>query len=287
VGPIDTSAAEQITRGDQIIEFMRVSADNKWLLYDSTLYGNADIFRMPLEGGPAERLTTDPADEFAPDLSSDGRWLVYHSFRTKSRDIFVKPMDGGPIEQVTGTPAHESYPVWLPDGSLLFFDQLFKDGVPGGYFTVRSGGSRNWGSPVALDVSRRVYSLRWLRDNRVAYVRDLQNDIPSGRFQIEVKSLTSGETRILYRGTSEDDPRPEVIDVDEEEHRIYFKSHDASGRAEFWTLPLSGGRPRLLVKFSDPARQSRRYEFDAAAGRFYFAVDERRSNIWIADIAAK
>ena len=47
---------------------------------------------------------------------------------------------------------------------------------------------------------------------------------------------------------------------------------------------MTGGRPTLLVQFEDPARQSLRPDFDVAGGQFYFGVDERRSNLWVADV---
>ena len=56
-GPVDISRATPLTSGNQIVEMMRMSPDGKWVLYDSTLHGNADIFRIPTGGGPAERLT--------------------------------------------------------------------------------------------------------------------------------------------------------------------------------------------------------------------------------------
>ena len=76
---------------------MRVSRDGRWLLYDSNLKGNSDIYRIPIGGGEPEQLTNDPADEFAPDLSPDGGAIAYHSWRRGTRDIEVKPLDGGPI----------------------------------------------------------------------------------------------------------------------------------------------------------------------------------------------
>ena len=102
---------------------MHVTADRKWLVYNSNLHGQSDIFRMALDGGQPTRLTADLADDFAPSVSSDSRWLAFHSFRTKSRDVFVQPFEGGPAQQVTATPGQESYPFWFPDGSLAFIDQ--------------------------------------------------------------------------------------------------------------------------------------------------------------------
>ena len=65
-GPVDISRATPLTSGNQIVEMMRMSPDGKWVLYDSTLHGNADIFRIPTGGGPAERLTTHPGRRIRP-----------------------------------------------------------------------------------------------------------------------------------------------------------------------------------------------------------------------------
>jgi hypothetical protein len=66
---------------------------------------------------------------------------------------------------------------------------------------------------------------------------------------------------------------------------VYFKTHDdVDQRAQFWAVPLDGKPARLLVHFTDPARRSNRTDFAVGAGRFYFAIDERRSNIWLADV---
>src|SRR5690606_15467363 len=82
---VDIDGARQITSGDQIIETVRVSPDRQWLLYDSNIRGNVDIFRMPIEGGEPEQLTYHPANDFAPAVSHDARWLAFHSWRTETR----------------------------------------------------------------------------------------------------------------------------------------------------------------------------------------------------------
>lgn len=89
----------------QGIEAMLVSRDGRWLVFDSNLRGNADIYRVPVSGGQPEQLTSDPAHEFAPDLSPDGKEIVCHSWRTGTRDIEVKPLAGGAVERMTDTPA--------------------------------------------------------------------------------------------------------------------------------------------------------------------------------------
>ena len=48
---VDIAGARQLTSANQVIEAMHVTPDRKWLVYDSNLHGNSDIFRMPLDGG--------------------------------------------------------------------------------------------------------------------------------------------------------------------------------------------------------------------------------------------
>ena len=38
------------------------------------------------------------------------------------------------------------------------------------------------------------------------------------------------------------------------------------------------------VRFDDPLRPSIRSDFAAGNGRFFFTIDERRSDIWVAEI---
>jgi eukaryotic-like serine/threonine-protein kinase len=278
-GSIDASAARAVTSGNQVIESVRASRDGRWLMYDSNLYGNADIFRVPLAGGPAERLTTDPADDFAPDLSPDGREVAYHSWRTGSRDIFVRPLDGGPLQQVTATPSQESFPVWSPDGrAIVFSDQRVASGLTRGAFVTRRGSTGAWGAPA----SRRVGAVRvtWSPDGRfLAYVR-------AGG--VEVIPPDSGQHRIVYAPiTGTADPWAQSVLVSDDSRTLYFKSFEPAGGTALWAVPLSGGRPHLLVRFDDRSRPSIRPDFTAAAGRFFFTIEDRQSDVWVADVARR
>ncbi|HWH02189.1 MAG TPA: hypothetical protein VN674_00755, partial [Gemmatimonadales bacterium] len=68
---------------------------------------------------------------------------------------------------------------------------------------------------------------------------------------------------------------------------IYFKGHDALGRAEFWAEPLAGGRPQLLIRFDDLSRPSLRPEWSIGGGRMYFTVNDRQSDIWVMEAIPK
>ena len=281
-GAVTAANAEPVTTGLQTVEAMRVSPDGKWLLYDSNQQGNADIFRLPIGGGAPERLTTDPADQFGPDLSPDGRWIAFHSWRTTSRDIFVQPVDGGPAEQVTNSPAQEIYPVWSPDGgSLAFYDGTVERGVFRGAFLVHRRPSGSWSSPEPLRGA--TGSCRPPVPCRMSWA-------PNGRFVVSahggavtIISVDTGAPRTVYTPQRPDDPRAEYVVVADDGALLYFKSHDAEGRAALWSLPVSAGPPVLRVRFDDLLRPSMRPEFAVGNGRFFFTIEDRRSNIWVAD----
>jgi Tol biopolymer transport system component len=277
-GAVDTSGARALTSGNQVVEAMRVSHDGRWLYYDSTLHLNAEIFRLPLAGGEAQRLTTDPADDFAPDPSPDGREVAYHSWRSGSRDIFVRTLDGGPLQQVTATPSQESYPIWSPDGhALAFVDQFQEGGVSRGLFVIRRDGSGKWSPPVALRKGAGIGS--WLDGHSLASSRN---------GALEIIAADSGSSRVVYAPSpGSDDPQVESVVVGEDGRTVYFKSHDGEGRASFWAVSTGGGRPRLLVRFNDPSRVSIRRDFAAGAGQLFFTIEDRQADIWMADITRR
>ena len=262
--------------GNQVIESMHVSGDGRWLLYDSNLRGNADIYRVPIDGGEPEQLTSSPADEFAGDLSPDGRAVAYHSWRSGTRDIEVKPLDGGPIEYVTATPAQESYPRWRPDGgAILFYDQR----VPYTLRLTRRLGPGAWSAPVFM--ASPGMNGTWSPDGSwVAYVGASSDAAPG---PVMVVAAHGGAPRQLFAPSPTAPPALEVK-WDPDGETIYYKAHDTVGRASFWSVGSRGGTPRLLVRFPDRSRQSHRKDFATDGGRLFFAREDRQSDVFVVEL---
>jgi TolB protein len=87
-----------------------------------------ELYRVPAQGGPAERLTDSPGADCEPTYSPDGRWIAFTSWRAGHREVFLIPATGGPAQRVTestgpgapGTRSADSWaPAWTPDGSAL------------------------------------------------------------------------------------------------------------------------------------------------------------------------
>ena len=83
------------------------------------------------------------------------------------------------------------------------------------------------------------------------------------------------------------DPIVGRVDFARDGAGVYFRSHDAMGRASLWYEPLTGGRPTLLVRFDDLAPQSYRSNFAVAAGKFFFAINDRQSDVWVAELTTR
>ncbi|MEP7066454.1 MAG: hypothetical protein ABI889_10510, partial [Gemmatimonadota bacterium] len=270
--------ATPVTSGPQTIESLMVSSDGKWVLYDSDRDGVASIYRVATDGGEPEQLTNEAFDTFAPDLSPDDKLLAYHSFRTGTRDVEVKPLDGGPVEIVTSSPAQEGYPVWSPDGKrLTFIDQQTTFPV----FMATRLAPGKWSAPHRLYfggaplASTSAYS-SWSPDGKwIVAARDRE---------IVLIAPDSGAGRVVYTAPP-GEPLPERPKFSSDGRSIYFKSRDAMGHALFSVVPATGGAARVLVRFPDLAHPSSRQAFSISATRFYFPVEDRQSNIWIADLA--
>jgi Tol biopolymer transport system component len=237
-GQVSPYGGTQVTFGNQLVESFTVSADGKWLVYDSNLAGNADIYRIPVGGGEPERITTDPSDDFFPSLSPDGRDVAFHSWRTGNREIFVQPLDGGQVQQVTTTPdRQEVNATWSPDGSALAFFEFegrFDAAPRTGIWISRRGGPGAWQAPERL-VERGNWPA-WSPDGR-----SISYGIGSVANRIAIMPVAGGTPRIAYDGAESGGPTVEQPAWSPDGGSIYFKSHDASGRASIWVVPAAGG----------------------------------------------
>jgi dipeptidyl aminopeptidase/acylaminoacyl peptidase len=253
---------------------MRVSWGGEWILFDSNLRGNSDLYRIPVGGGVPEQLTRAPFEEFAPDLSPDGAEMAFHTFETGTRDIAILGLGGGRSEVITHTEGHESYPMWSPDGErIAFFDQSTNENP---VYLIERGPDGVWGPPEHVaDSLRRI---EWSPDGRY-----LAGENP--RRGIGVLEINTGETRTVYESRpGTDDPEAWLPHWSRDGRVLFFRSYDAVGNAQLWSVPASGGTPKLLVHFLDPLRPSTRPDFSVDDSLFYFTIQDRQSDIWVMEV---
>jgi Tol biopolymer transport system component len=97
------------------------------------------IYRAPLRGGRAERITNDgvPAFHFLHGVSPDGRTLAYVGLEPEGENLWAKanvftiPANGGPDTRVTDTTSPADGPEYSPDGQWIYFNTEQFSATPG------------------------------------------------------------------------------------------------------------------------------------------------------------
>lgn len=97
------------------------SADDRHLVYTALRGGDYDIYRIPVEGGVEERLTTAPGLDDGPEYTPDGSYIYFNSVRSGSMQIWRMRPDGSAQEQITNDACNNWFPHIAPDGRQVIF----------------------------------------------------------------------------------------------------------------------------------------------------------------------
>jgi Tol biopolymer transport system component/DNA-binding SARP family transcriptional activator len=269
---VSVTEAQPLTSGGQIIEGLALAPEGDWLAYDSDLNGNQDSYKLPLRGGDAEQLTTDPRNDFVSDWSPNGQEIAFYSFRRGTRRVQVMRSDGGRSEEIAETPSNQRSPDWSPDGKQL----AFSAGEPGEHqiYVVGRSGDSGWSAPrqVTSRPGGRAGAPRWAPDGAQIAFKDDEG--------IWLVAPGGGEPRPLIRYAAPGDPRAEVLQWSRDGRTLFYKAFDPGGRSVIASVPATGGATKEVVRFDDPMRQSTRPEFATDGRRFFFTIGTRVSDVW-------
>ncbi|MEJ2108634.1 MAG: protein kinase [Acidobacteriota bacterium] len=265
------SGAYPITLGNQVIEGLDISPDEKWIAFDSNRSGNQDIYKITRSGKDLKQLTDDPADDFLPNFSPDGKWLAFYSFRNGNRDLYTMSIDGTFKRQITDDPSQERYPHWSPDSKNLAFysDKTGRNEI----YIISKKESGNWGEPRQLTREGGVHP-EWSSDGKwIAHFEEgnVMLISPEGGASKTLVDLQPS-MNALFGAFSRDG------------NVLFFKANDRDFQNTIWSVPVSGGPPELLVQFDDPLRPSLRPEFAVDSHEIVFTVSERQSDIWMLEL---
>ncbi len=267
------AAAARITSGNQIIEVLHAAPPQQWLVYDSNERGNSDIYRIPLGGGRAERLTDDARPEFAGTLSPDGKEIAFHQWVGAERRLRVRLLATGAVTEPLPEPGDQSVPRWSPDGQSIAFWKHGRE--PGAIAVVRRNLRGVWERPRwTLEGAQLPI---WSTDGRqLAYV--------TPRGDIHTIAADSGATQLLYQPRDgSDDPIVTFLAWDSSRDRLWLLGHRPSGESGIWWIPSTGGTvPQQALVLADPEGRVNGPSLTMDATRLYFTLDERLSNIrWV------
>ena len=265
-----TSQATPVTRGSQVIETLTISADGRWLYYDSDRTGRPELYRIAAAGGEPEQLTDAPGGHFWPVLSPDGREVAFQSQRHGTRDLFMMPAEGGAVSVIWVAAGEDNGPQWFPDGRRIGFQHWGGDLPNGWYVTDRTGDG--WSTPRRLADGPAEVTV-WLAPDGHSLLLDAD-------MNLETVSLVDGTTRPLYVVREPNDPQVRLPRY-APDGTIYFMGQVGTQRAIYAVTP--GGTARQIVRFDDPYRQPIWSGFDTDGRRLFFTISEGHSDLWVAD----
>jgi len=82
---------------------------------------DGDIWKVPVKGGVASRITAMQGEEINPKVSPDGKWLAFSSNQFGNYDVYIMPMAGGDIKQLTFNDASDEVDNWSWDSKNIYF----------------------------------------------------------------------------------------------------------------------------------------------------------------------
>jgi len=273
-GALSLTELEPVTTGAQIIEGLDVTPDGRTLYFDSDRNGNADIFRMSLDGTEAaEAITSAPEDEFQPNLSPDGQRVAYYLIRGSGvRDLMLVDANGSRPERVPVATKNNFFPTWSRDGRKL----LYRGDMA--IWLVERQGPGGWGQErflqprLALGAGPGV----WSPAGDMVYATDSLGT--TGR----LLSLTGQVLRSVIRLPPARTGLRERWSDDGA--TIYQSALGPGGEFIILAAPAAGGPQRVVVDSRGPSSQTYRHSFDVQGDMIYVSVADRQADVFVVEL---
>lgn len=133
---VDGGEETRLTLGEGRNDGPDYSADGKWIYFNSSRSGQMQIWRVPAQGGPAERITDSAFGDWFPHPSPKGDKVLLLSY---DPDVFDHPRDldvrlrlidpdGGNPEtlfELFGGQGTINVPCWSPQGDAFAYVRYF------------------------------------------------------------------------------------------------------------------------------------------------------------------
>jgi Tol biopolymer transport system component len=102
--------------------------DGRALLFASEQDGTQAIFRVTIDDGRIERVSSGPNRALMPAVSPDGRSLAFVAGTRDGLRLFVQDLAAGPPRALTPPLETSATPRWSPDGRQIAFTRFATDG---------------------------------------------------------------------------------------------------------------------------------------------------------------
>ena len=238
-----------------------------------------DIFTVPVQGGEAHRVTSQPSYEEHPIWSPDSKTIAFASDRHGNMNIFTVPADGkGEWKRITFTSKGELPEAFTPDGKSILYSAAIQDPAssalyPTGRMTEVYSVPVTGGAPTQLFATP-AREISWSPDGKSFLYQDVKGFENTWR-----KHHTSSVTRNIVRYTPATgkhtpvvtNPGEDLSPVDAGEY-IYFLSERAPQKSlNVYRAPASN--PADAKAITDFKKHPVRFLSRAANGTLAFTYD--------------
>jgi tricorn protease len=233
-----------------------------------------DLWKVPISGGLAQRLTTHPGEESHPVISPDGETLGFTASYEGPAEVYTMPLAGGLPVRRTYEGDDSIATAWTPAGELVYTTRHFST-LPAAQLVALdlAGGHRR--IPLA-QASEATFNSGGdtLYFVRPAFHRNVNKRYRGGTARKIWKFVEGGEEAEVL-----------TADYTGESHspmwwqgRVYFIT-DRDGTMNIWSMDESGGDPQQHTRHSG---WDVRYA-SLSEGRIVYQVG---ADLWFYDIAA-
>jgi tricorn protease len=128
-GTIPPPRYEGTDRGNvDLPRFPSISPDGRFVAFS----WRGDLWKVPVDGGQATRLTRHPGDEYHSSWSGDGRRIAFDSNRSGDRNLYVMNADGTDVRMISDTDRPCALASFGVDGEgreVLTFDAVLEGDI--------------------------------------------------------------------------------------------------------------------------------------------------------------
>lgn len=230
-----------LTNGQSIVLTPRFAPNQQSIVFLSFEANRPRIYTYDIGSGRTKLVVDRAAMTFAPRYSPDGRWIIFSMSQAGNTNIYRVPAGGGSPQQLTSAPGIDTSPSYSPDGSRIVFESDRSGGQQ--IYVMNADGSNQ--HRISFGGGRYATPVWSPRGDLIAFTK-------VGSFNVGVMAPDGGGEKVLTHGWQDEgpswSPNGRVI--------MFFRTAQGSGRADLWSVDLTGVNERRIptpLDGSDPS----------------------------------